>query len=138
MALTDNAKKALAELKLAPAKATAISGFLEVYWTPRTNEDKEQAYRAMLKTVSAATLNPVLKKHGRGYVAPLRLTGAKALERMGVPPAEALIMQQLAQDLKLVKGKVAKDMIKDKMEEVGKKHLGDVALQTALKNSGLI
>src|SRR6266536_4612440 len=98
MPLSDNAKKALADLKLAPAKANSLAGFLEVYWTPRTNEDKEQAYRAMLKIVSAATLNPVLKKYGRGYVAPPKPTGAKALIVMGIGPADAADMVKLGQD----------------------------------------
>jgi hypothetical protein len=138
MALTDDAKKALAELKLAPAKANSIAGFLEVYWTPRTNEDKEQAYRAMLKVVSAATLNPALKKYGRGYVPPPKPTGAKALAAMGVTGADVTKMLHLAEDYKIVKGKLAKDVIRHDMEKIAKKYVRASNIQAQLKGAGLI
>ena len=138
MPLPDAGKKALADLKLAPAKANSLAGFLEVYWTPRTNEDKEQAYRAMLKIVSAATLNPVLKKYGRGYVAPPKPTGVKALMVMGIGPADAADMVKLTQDYKAVKSPIAKAAILEAMEVIAKKYAKADNLQARLRESGLI
>jgi SAM-dependent methyltransferase len=138
MPLPEAGKKALVELKLSSSKAQQMEGLLTVYWTPRTPQDAQDAYKAMLKIVSAATLNPVLRKNGKAYVAPPKLTGAKALTAMGVPPADVTVMLHLAEDLKLVKGKVAKGVILDRMEEIAKRHVRDTNLMANLKGAGLV
>src|SRR5260221_4484733 len=75
-------------LKLDAARADTMVGLLTVFAKPRTPEDKQAAYDAMLKLANMALLNPALRALGMEPPAkPVAKKGdpAKALKVMGVP-----------------------------------------------------
>ena len=126
-------------LKLDSPKAETMAGLLKVYGSPRTPEDKQAAYDAMLKLSPMALLNPALR--ALGVEPPVRVVKkgdpSKALKLMGVPSNIVPQMTKLIEAYRAAGSTRAKDVALDQMDVLAKGIVKHDAIIAALKGSGI-
>ncbi len=121
-------------------KATNLAGLLKVYERPRTPEDKQAAYAAMLKLANMSLLNPALRALGLeppARVMPKKGDPAKALKLMGVPSKLVPQMTKLIGDYAKATTPSARATALAQMDKIAKDVVKHDAIVAALKSSGL-
>ena len=122
------------------SKAKTMEALLKVFRAPRTPQDKQEAYEAMLKMTNKALLNPALRELGLEPPAPIiRPKGdpSKALKVMGVNEPQRTQMARLLADYARASSKTHRATIIDQMEAVAKGIVKRDVIVAGLKSSGL-
>ena len=128
-------------LKLDSPKAETMVGLLTVYKSPRTPEDKQAAYDAMLKLAAMALLNPALRTLGvepPAKVLPKKGDPAKALKLMGVPSKLVPQMTKLIEVYRTAGSDRVRAEALAQMDTVAKGVVKHDAIVAGLKGAGLI
>jgi len=128
-------------LKLDTPKAETMAGLLTVYKSPRTPEDKQAAYDAMLKLAAMALLNPAMRTLGVEPPAkPVAKKGdpAKALKLMGVPSKIAPQMTKLIEVYRTAGSERVRTEALSQMDTLAKGIVKHDAIVAGLKGSGLL
>lgn len=121
-------------------KATNLAGLLKVYERPRTPEDKQAAYAAMLKLANMSLLNPALREmhlEPPARVMPKKGDPAKALKLMGVPSTLAPQMTRLIDDYAKATTDSGRREALAQMDKIAKGIVKHDAIIASLKASGL-
>jgi hypothetical protein len=122
------------------SKAKTMEALMKVFRAPRTPQDKQEAYDAMLKMTNKALLNPALRDLGLQPPAPvIRSKGdpSKALKVMGVKEPQRTQLAKLIADYAKASSKIHRATILDQMEVVAKGVVKRDLIVAGLKSSGL-